>query len=166
MVDFMQQFVASKCEPIEYMGHVLHCSHRIYVSSCDRVHLFFDRFREIPAQGLCIAGKKKHHKLEVNGHKQRQFVLWPDRVPKHVEVVAPKARKPLEICLYNVWWEPTVTLTDGMYAGGINYGMRPVAMEIEKHNDHSWELHCSDGSDFEADFQNLVVRVVHEPCGA
>lgn len=155
MPDFTPAFIESKGAPIQYGGRTLHSSFKLQVSAGDRVHVFFEHFAARPIQGLTIQAANRAHKLTIAPDKHYFFVLWTDTAPRHVEVAAPaKARKPVELVLYNVW-------RDEKY-GTMMYGVNAASMVIEQLRANEWTLACSDGWGEEPDFGDLVVRLVHE----
>jgi hypothetical protein len=155
MPDFTPAFVESKGAPIRYDGRTLHSSLKLQLSACDRLHVFFEHFVVRPIQGLIISSANRRHQLTVESSKHHSFVLWTDTAPTHIELTAPaNARKPVRLILYNVW-------RDEKY-GTTMHGLNAAAMVVQQPRADEWTLACSDGWGEEADFSDLVVRLVHE----
>ena len=157
MPDFTKAFLESNGAPIQYDGRTLHSALRLPASPGDRLHVFFEHFVARPIQGLVVSAANRAHKLTIATTKHYSFVLWTDTGPRSVEVAAPaNARKPVELVLSNVW-------RDEKY-GTMMYGVNAASMVIEQLRANEWTLACSDGwgADEEPDFNDLVVRIVHE----
>jgi hypothetical protein len=147
-------FAADTLGPVSYDGRELWLSYRFPVETGDRVHLLFERFSSRPRQGLQVLMVNKRHQLAVSGHQSRQFILWADTAPRHVEIEIAKAGRGGTLVLVNAW-------EDEKY-GTMFYGLNWTAMDVRTDPDGSLLLDCSDGYGLEPSFGDLVVRVVHE----
>ncbi len=157
MPDFTPLFLASAGAPIEVDGQRLHSSLRLEPAPKGRIHVFFERSVQRPVQGLSISAASDKHQLTVAGTSARHFVLWRDTAPTHVEIELPAARLPVPLVIHNVW-------RDEKY-GTTMYGVNAAAMRITEEAQGKWLLECSDGWGNDANFADLVVRIVVEPAG-
>ena len=151
----MSLFAASHGEPIEFGGQTLHLRLDIVAPPKSRLHVLFESSLASPVQGLAVSARQPKHKLKVMGTSARHLVLWRDTAPKHVEVELPSARQPLSVVIYNVW--------RGEKYGTTMYGVNAAAMRVTEEGPGKWLLECSDGWGTEANFSDLVARVVIEP---
>ncbi len=154
MPDFKSLFIASHGQPIEFAGHQLHARLRLELAPESRLHILFESSIHKPVQGICITADRPKHRLVVAGVSARSFVLWRDTAPNHDEVALPRARQQVPVTIYNVW-------RDEKY-GTMMYGLNAAAMRITQEAPGKWLLECSDGWGTDADFGDLVVRVVEE----
>ena len=157
MPDFMPLFAASHGKPIEFGGQVLHLALNLAPDAMSRLHILFESSVSRPVQGLRISARKPKHKLRVQDTTARHLVLWRDTAPKHTEIELPSTRQPVPIVIYNVW-------RDEKY-GTTLYGLNAAAMRVTEEGLGKWLLECSDGWGTDANFSDLVARVVIEPAG-
>ena len=151
----MPLFAASHGKPIEVDGQVLHLGLHISADPKSRLHILFESSALRPVQGLSVSAVRPQHRLKVGEVVARHLVLWRDTAPDHVEVELPSARQPVPIVIYNVW-------RDEKY-GTTMYGVNAAAMRVTDDGPGKWLLECSDGSGTDANFRDLVARVVLEP---
>lgn len=155
MPDFAPLFAAAHPGPIEVDGERLHLSLRLQLAPASRLHIIFESSAERPVQGLCISATRPKHRLTALGVSARELVLWQDTAPFHVEVALPSARTEIPVVIWNVWRDEKF--------GTMMYGMRSAAMRLHEEAPGKWLLQCSDGWGPDADFSDLVARVIVEP---
>ena len=147
-------FAADTVGPVSHNGRELWLSYRIPVGTGDRIHLLFERFSSRPRQGMQLMMANRRHQLAIAGHEGRQFVLWADTAPRHVEVEITKAGRGGTLVLMNAW-------QDEKY-GTMLYGLNWAAMDVSAEADGTLLIDCSDGYGLEPSFGDLVVRVLPE----
>jgi hypothetical protein len=154
----LSQFFATNAGgPVEYAGRQLWPKYRVAVEPGDRLHMFFERFRREPLQGLAVECANRRHKVEVGGQALNGFTLWTDTAPKHVELTFLGKRAAGEVVLMNVWRLPEY---EQVRFAGVN----AAAMAVTEVSPNEWRLECSDGYGLETPrFDDLVVRVIREP---
>jgi len=146
--DFTTEF--EKGEPISYQGRTLWSAHWAPTATGDRWFFDFESFTSAPVQGLMVAGREKTTRLQIEAHRAQQFVLWTDSAPRHVELSVVSARNGASIGFWNVWRDEK--------HGTMLYGLNAAAIDVQKHDNDSITLHCSDGWRG-PDFRDLVVRI-------
>jgi hypothetical protein len=142
---------------IEYEGRHLQLAYKLTVAKGDRVHFLFERFASRPVQGLGIKLWDSRGALDVASFRTRNFALWTDTAPRHVECLVVKAKAGAQLSVMNQW-------RDEKY-GTTMLGLNAAAMEVRHEPDGSILLQCSDGWGLEANFNDLVVRLVVERAG-
>lgn len=147
-VDFSILFASG--EPITYQDRILWSAYRSTTIAGDRWLMEFERFVATPVQGLMVAGGEKTTRLQIEQHRAQQFVLWTDSAPRRVELLVHTAQEDATIGFWNVWRDEK--------HGTLLYGLNAAAIEIQKHDDESVSLLCSDGWKG-PDFGDLVVRI-------
>jgi hypothetical protein len=149
-------FASGKTGPVDYESRQLWLAYRFVVQPGDRLHLFFERSRQKPRQGISVGCDTKRQKLRVNQHEASGFTLWPDTAPKHVELEYVPARSTGTIYLMNVWELPE--------HGTVMRGVNAAAMAVRQLRDGEWLFECNDGYGTEPPtFDHIVVRLIHEP---
>ncbi len=155
MPDFKPLFAASHGQPIEFAGHKLQLSLRLELTPASRLHILFESSIHKPVQGISVTADRPKHRLVVAGVSARSFALWRDTAPNHVEVSLPEARQRVPVTIYNVWRDEK--------HGTMMYGLNAAAMRVTQEAPSKWLLECSDGWGTDANFDDLIVRVVEEP---
>jgi hypothetical protein len=147
---FSEAFIANKGAPIPYGSSVLHWTYWIAIHADDNIEIIFERFKELPVQGICIAAENAT--LNIVGSPSPKFVLWTDTAPRHVTVRVVHAGADARVSIFNVWRDEQ--------HGSMMYRVNNAAMQIQPQDDGSVVLRCSDGYGVEhVDFDDLVIRL-------
>jgi hypothetical protein len=158
MPDFFPLWSGAPDGVLEYKGRQLRIAHWIDVAKGDRLHVIIEGFTDRPVQGVRLTLEDRRGGLEIVGQQSRSFVLWTDTAPRHVECLVAKAKRGARLSLVNVW-------RDEEY-GTTMQGLNAAAIDVQPQADGSTILQCSDGWGTEADFTDLVVRLIIEPASA
>jgi hypothetical protein len=89
-------------------------------------------------------------KLEVEGHRMPDVVIWADTAPRNVQVKVARLKGTSDVVLWNVW-------RDAKY-GTMLYGINNSAIEVDAQDDGTTILRCSDGW-LGPDFDDLVLAI-------
>jgi hypothetical protein len=143
-----ERFVAANGGPITVDGQELLWTYWRTVKQQDVIHLTFLSAITQPLQGVGITAEKSV--LEIASVKSRNFALWADNSPEHVEIRVVQARPGARVGFFNQW-------RDEAY-GTTMYRLNDAAMRIEERDDGAVVLECSDGRGG-LNFHDLTVQL-------
>jgi hypothetical protein len=139
------RFQQSNGVPLEIDGHIVRQIVRIEIPAAKQNFVIRRiRSKEQPVSGLRL--KAANGKIEVNGQRQSEIILWTDTSPESVEISV-ISKSGCELKAWNVW------KTESVVQAWVGNSGIIVAEEKE-----TIRLECSDGSG-EADFSDFVVEL-------
>lgn len=152
----MNRFMASKGNPIEYHGELIHWTAYLPVQQGDIVQIGFRSFDSFPIQGLVVCRSNCQAQiLQIKAPTEaKQFVFWTNTAPRCIDIEILQAKANAQLEFFNVWTDQT--------DGAMLYRLNNAAMRIEQHSSMSMSmtLHCNDGYGLEEPtFIDLIIDI-------
>ena len=141
----------AKGGPIDFEGKIVGMSYKVPVTKAQEIEVEILQFNEYPQQGFEVSIDQREGYIEVNGRKLTAPTFWTSTAPRMFSFRCfPKKTEGI-MNIWNVW-------ENVEYKENIDAWVGNAGLYIEKIDDESIVLHCSNGVG-DVNFEDLVLKI-------